>query len=125
MDAVIVKGALPESGLVDEANLLVRSLTITPQRTKRTFEGANGATFGIRYTNPLMVLAFSGWISTFAGLADAHPGSDVTDLANYEDAMHGFDPDEGTMVYEEPTRELDTENPAQVRFNVVQYPFVT
>src|SRR5688572_22449152 len=124
MEPIILYGALPEGGLVDEPNLLVQSLTMTPARTKRTYEGGNGATFAVRLTNPLLTFNFRGYISAYAGLADAEPGSEVTDLANYEGTIHGFDPADGVMVYEDPSRELDTENPAQVTFNVVQYPFV-
>jgi len=124
MEPIILYGALPENGLVDEPNLLVQSLTITPARTKRTYENALGATFAVRLTNPLLTFNFRGWISAYAGLADAHPGSEVADLANYDAALHGFDPADGVLVYEDPSRELDTENPAQVSFNVVQYPFV-
>lgn len=124
VDAIIQYGAIPEGSLVDEPNVLVQSLTITPAREKREFKGGNGAIFALQYRNPIISFAFRGFVSAFAGLANAHPGSEVTELANYEAAIHGFDPADGIMVYEDPSRELDVDNPAQVSFTVVQYPFV-
>ena len=103
---------------------MVQSLTITPQRTKRTYQGGNGATFAVRLTDPLISFQFRGYISAYSGLADQHPGSEVVSLANFDAAIHGFDPSDGVMVYEDPSRELDTENPAQASFSVFQYPFV-
>ena len=122
--AMIQYGELPEGGLVDEPNLLVQSLTISPQRTKRTFQGGNGATFAVQFRDPQISFAFRGYIQAYAGMGDAHPGSEIAELANFDDTIHGFDPADGVMVFEEPSRELDTENPAQLSATVVQYPFV-
>lgn len=125
IDALIQYGTLPETGgPVDEPNLLVQSLTISPAREKKAYKGPNKATGALQYTDPIITFAFKAYISAAAGLAIAHPGSLVTELANFAAARHGFDPEQGIMVYEDPSDELDNENPDSVSFNVVGYPFV-
>lgn len=126
VDAIIQYGQLPEEAtLLDEANLLVNSLTITPAREKKLYKGAaTRATQGISYTDPILTFAFDCYVGTAAGLATQHPGTLVTELENYAAARHGFDPEQGIMVYEDPTDELSNEDPDKVNFSVVQYPFV-
>ena len=125
IDAIIQFGNLPATGgPVDEPAVLVQSLTITPGREKKEFKGTNKATAALQYTNPQLTFAFKAFISTETGLAIAHPGSQVTELANYAGAIHGFDPEQGIMIYEDPSRDLDLENPDSINFNVVSYPFV-
>lgn len=127
VDAIINYGTLPATagGIVDEPSLLVQNLTISPTREKKDYKGGNKAVQGLQYTNPLISFAFKCIISEDSELAAAHPGTAVTDLANFAAAIHGFDPGQGIMVYEDPTRDLDTENPDMVNFTVVNYPFVT
>jgi hypothetical protein len=124
-DAIITRGNIPDNGtLVDEPALLVQSLTITPAREKKTFKGAtNKAIAGIQYTNPTITFAFSCIISEETGLAAEHPGNLVTELANFAGDLHGFSAEDGIMVFEDPVRKLDTENPDMLDFSVVQYPF--
>lgn len=123
---IIIHGNLPEvDGLVDEPNLLVQNLSIAGAREKKLFKGATTkATAGILLTDPTLTFSFQAIVSEFAGLADQHPGTAVTELANFADEIHGFDPEEGILLYEEPTRELSIEDPAQVNFTVTHYPFV-
>ena len=92
-----------------------------PIRLATTIIEATGV---LQYTDPTIVFAFKAFISAAAGLAIAHPGSQVTELANFAAARHGFDPEQGIMVYEDPSDELDNENPDAISFNVVGYPFV-
>lgn len=126
VDAIIQYGPVPTTGgPVDEPSLLVQSISITPSREKKVFKGANKATAVLQYTDPTISFAFKAFISSETGLAAAHPGSQVTELANFAGAIHGFDPEQGIMVYEDPTRDLDQENPDAVNFTVRNYPFVT
>lgn len=125
IDAIIKHGSLPAaSDLVDEPDILVQSLTITPARETKLYKGPNKATQGIMLTDPTITFAFKGIISAVAGLADQHPGTVIADLANFQDSIHGFDPDDGVILYQDPSRELSQEDPAMVSFTAIQYPFV-
>lgn len=125
VQAIIKHGNLPAvDGLVDEPNILVQNLTITPGRELKEFKGANKAVQGLLLTNPTLKFAFKAIISEEAGLADQHPGTEVTELANFAAEMHGFDPEEGMMVYLDPSRDLTTEDPDMINFTVAHYPFV-
>jgi len=125
VDAIIQHGVIPSAGLlVDEANMLVQSLTITPAREEKAFKGANRATQGLLYTNPTLAFAFKAIISDVSGLADQHPGTEVTELANFAGDIHGFDPDQGTLIYKDPSREEDNDNPDMVNFTIAHFPFV-
>lgn len=111
--------------MVDEPALLVQSLTITPSREKKTYKGATTkAVEGIQYTNPMLTFAFSCYVSEETGLAVEHPGGLVDELANFGAEMHGFDPADGILVFEDPVRKMDLENPDALDFNVVSYPYV-
>jgi len=126
VDAIIQYGSLPATGgPVDEPNMLVQSLTVTPTREKKAFKGANKATAALQYTDPMITFAFKAYVSTAAGLAIAHPGSQVTELLNFAGIVHGFDPEQGILIYEDPSLELDNENPDTVSFTVASYPFLT
>ena len=125
VEAIIKHGNIPETGgLVDEPSLLVQSLTIKGERDEKTFKGANKATQGILETDPRLTFEFKAIISEYSGLADQHPGTAVTELANFAAALHGFDPEEGTLVYKDPSRDMDNENPDMVNFTVTHWPFV-
>lgn len=121
---IITHGTLPDIELVDEPNVLVNSLSVTPTRDKQEIKGSKGEVKAVRYSNPTITFAFDGYISTLAGLADEHPGTAVASLLNFQDPIHGFDPVDGVMVYEDPSRDLSTEDLAKVKFNIIQYPFV-
>lgn len=123
--AILQYGTLPADGtLLDEADLLVQSLTITPAREKKLYKGPNRATRGVSLTDPLLTFAFNAYVGTAAGLAIQHPGTIVSSLANFAGAIHGFDPAQGILLYEEPSTELTNEDADMVKFNVVHYPFV-
>ncbi len=125
VDANIQYGDIPSTGgIIDEPNLLVQSLTITPRREKKAYKGANKATAGLLYTDPLISFAYKAIISEEAGLADGHPGSEVASLTNFAAARNGFDPADGILVFEDPSVELDQENPDMISFTVVNYPFI-
>ncbi len=125
-DARIVQGNLPaDISLVDEPNMLVQSLTITPSREKKEYKGANKAIQGIEYVNPLITFAFEAYISDYTGLCDQHPGTTVASLTNFAAARFGFDPSDGIMVFEDPSTTQNLEDPETITFSVVQYPFVT
>jgi len=125
VDLIIKHGEIPSiDSPVDEPNILVNSLTITPSREKKTYKGESNSTVGLTFTDPLLTFAFDGYIKTNAGFADQHPGTAVASLANFDASTFGFDPADGVMVYEDPSRECTTEEIAKAKFNVVQYPFV-
>lgn len=124
IDAIIKYGDISDLGLIDEPDLLVQSLTITPARTKNNWLGANLATRALRYTDPILTFAFTAIISTVTGFANQHPGTSVADLLNFAGNVYQFDPERGIMVYEDPSRNLTLENEPEVSFNVVHYPFI-
>lgn len=125
VDATIQYGDIPETGgIIDEPNLLVQSLTITPRREKKAYKGGSKATTGLLYTDPQISFAYKAIISEESGLAVGHPGSEVTSLTNFASARYGFDPADGILVFEDPSVELDQENPDMISFTVVNYPFI-
>jgi len=126
VDAIIQHGTLPDTAtLVDETNLLVQSLTVTPGRELKEYKGAsNRAVQGLSLTNPTITFDFDCFVGTAAGLAIQHPGTAVAELANFAAARHGFDPTQGTMVYLDPSDEFSNEDPDKIKFKVTQYPFV-
>lgn len=124
LDAIIQYGDIGTTGLLDEPALLVQSLNIKPTREKKMWKGPNLATRAIRYTDPMITFEYKAIISENSGLADQHPGTLVTELANYAAEIFGFDPLLGIMVFEDPSRDMNLENPSETSFSVVQYPFV-
>jgi hypothetical protein len=123
--ARIVHGNLPNDvSLLDEPDMLVQSLTITPSREKKEYKGANGAVQGLEYKNPLMSFAFESYISERTGLCDQHPGTTVATLTNFAAARFGFDPTDGIMVFEDPSTTQNLEDPETISFTIVHYPFV-
>jgi hypothetical protein len=116
-------GTLTSTTLVDEPNVLVESLTITPERTKKEYKGAS-ATKALRFTDPKISFAFSGTVANQAGLADQHVGTSIASLANFSSSRFGFDPADGVIVFEDPSATENGEDPTQLSFTAVQYPFV-
>ena len=124
--SVLQWGALPAAAaLVDEAELSVKTLTRKPSREKKTYKGAKGAINGLRFINPMMTFSFVGVPSSTTGFAAQHPGTGVTSLLNFGASVHGFDPAQGVLVFEDPEDTLNQEDPLELKFDVVQYPFVT
>jgi hypothetical protein len=124
IDAIIKYGYISDLGLIDEPDLLVQSLTITPTREKQNWKGANLATRALRYTDPILTFAFTAIISAVTGFANQHPGTSVADLLNFSGNVYQFDPERGIMVFEDPSRSLTLENEPETSFNVVHYPFI-
>ena len=125
IEAIIKHGNLPATdSLVDEPNMLVQSLSIKGQREEKMFKGANKATQGVLETDPKLTFEFKAIISEYAGLCEQNPGTQCTELANFAADIHGFDPTEGMMIYKDPSRDLDTENPDMLSFTVLHLPFV-
>jgi hypothetical protein len=123
--AIIQHGPLPAGGgFVNEPNMIVEDLTITPQREEKRHKGVSRATEALEYTDPTLVFAFQAKISELAGLSDQHPGTAVESLANYSGAIHGFESTQGIMVYKDPSRQMNTEDPRKINFTVEQFPFV-
>ena len=126
MDAIITHGGAPAGTLVDEPDMLVTSLTITPQRTEGRYRGANKATQFVTETDPILDFQFSAIIGAFSGLCDQEPGTAVASLDNFSDEIHGFDPTDGMLIFRDPSRELSSdETPDSITFTVTHFPFVT
>jgi hypothetical protein len=127
MNAIISHGVLPSAAtLVDEPNLLVQSLTITPQRTEQRYKGPNRATQGITETDPVMDFAFQAIVTTASGLAVQEPGTLCTGIANFAESatIHGFDEEDGILLYRDPSDSKDTDNPDSISFTITHFPFV-
>jgi len=126
VDAIIQWGSIPDTiTLVDEPDVLIQSLTITPAREEKYYKGAaSRADEGVSLTNPSLTFAYKAYVSTEAGFAIQHPGTQVTELANFASAKFGFDPTQGMMIYKDPSRELTIEDPDMVNFSVVHKPFI-
>lgn len=124
--AIIQWGALPDTAtMLDEPNVLIQSLTITPAREEKAYKGAaTQADEGIRFTNPSLTFAFKAYVSAESGFATQHPGTQVDELANFAAVKFDFDPTQGMMIYKDPSRELTIEDPDMVNFTVVHKPFI-
>ena len=121
----IVHGNIPaDVALLDEPNMLITALVTTPARTKTVYKGVNRAVCGVEFTDPMLDFAFDGHVSTRAGLSTGHPGTAVTELANFAGARFGFDPSVGTLVYEDPVSTQNVNDPEIIKFKIVHYPFV-
>ena len=125
--AILNYGALPDIvTMVDEANILIQSLTVTPKREEKRYKGAaTRATEGISMTDPTLTFAFKAYVSAEVGLSIQHPGTQVATLANFAGATYGFSPSDGIMLYKDPSRELSIDNPDMISFTVEHLPFVT
>lgn len=111
---------------VDEPGVLVNSLTIAAAREKKLVKGADSCTHGIRFQDPTLTFSFDGYISSTGAddLSNLHPGTAVASLANFNEVIHGFDPTDGVMVIEDPSRQLSSEEICKTTFSIVQYPMV-
>lgn len=125
VSAKITHGTLSSAlSLNDETNLLVKNLTISAARDRQDYRNANNGIKALEYTNPTLSFAYRCEVSTNSGLADEHPGTAVTSLANYASDIHGFANTEGVMVYEDPSRDIPFDRLGELSFTVVQYPLV-
>lgn len=123
--ALITHGNIPSDiTLLDEPDMLVQSLTVTPTRTKKEYRGANRATQGIEFTDPKMSFAFEAYVSERTGLCDQHPGTVVTELLNFAGGRYGFAPADGVMIFEDPSSTQNLQDPETISFTVWHYPFV-
>jgi hypothetical protein len=123
--SILQWGELPADVMLDEADLSIKTLSRKASRTKKTYKNAKGATNGLRYIDPLLTFSFTAVPSAAAGLAIQHPGTGVTSLLNFAAAVHDFDPSEGVLIYEDPEDTFNQEDPQEIKFDVVQYSFVT
>jgi hypothetical protein len=123
VQAFVQHGTLASSALLDEPNVLVTSLTVTPAREEKLYK-FGGVTKVARYIDPIISFAFSGIIKALAGLSDQHPGTSITSLANFAANRHGFDPADGVIVYKDPSTEETGDDPTQISFTATQYPFI-
>lgn len=125
IDAIIQYGEISEQSMVDEPSMLVQSLKITPSREKQSWKSATTlAISALRYTNPMISFQFNALVSENSAMCNQHPGTLVVELLNFAGNIFQFDPDEGILVFEDPSRDLSLENPTETDFTVVQYPFI-
>jgi hypothetical protein len=110
--------------------VFVESLTFKFTRERREYRNNLYAFRILKYVNPLLVMAFAGWLTTDAGAGNVGGqavGTEVSALANFGAARRGFDATTGTvgtMIMEDPEDELSIENDAKTKFNVLWAPFV-
>ena len=123
--SILQWGALPATELLDEPDFSVKTLSRKPMRTKKVYKNAKGATNGLRYIDPLLTFSFVGVPSAEAGFAIQHPGTGVASLLNFTTDIHGFDPSEGVLIFEDPEDTLNQEDPLELKFDVVHYSFIT
>jgi hypothetical protein len=125
MEAIIQHGTVADTAFLDEPDLLLQSLTITPQRTEGRYRGPNKATQLVTQSDPVVDLQFSGIIKDFAGFVIRGPGAAVWAVANYAAEQNGFDPADGMLIYRDPGRELSSdETPDSINFTITHLPFV-
>jgi len=123
VQAFIQHGTLVNSALLDEPNILVNSLSVTPAREEKLYK-FGGVTKVARYTDPTISFAFSGIVEALSGLGDQHPGTAITSLANFASARHGFDPGDGVIVYKDVSTEETGDDPTSISFTAQQFPFI-
>lgn len=127
-DAILEHGTMSADEFpIDEPNLLLKSLNIVPKREKKMYKGPDKVTRLVRFQDPTIEFDFDGIILALdAALTDQHPGTLVDALANFPDdtPIHGFTNDAGLMIYEDPTRSGNNEDPGECKFKVIQYPFL-
>lgn len=119
-------GSASANSLKDESGILVDSFTFNATRTKTELMDEDEKVVQVRLTNPLATLAFSGRIiGTPSGLANQHPGELISSLQNYQSSMHGFDPTEGIILYEDPSRDYSRDNRfVGISFSGVHYVYI-
>jgi len=126
VDAIIEYGTMPANEFpVDEPNILLKSLKVSPKREKKSYKGPDKVTRALRYQDPTIEFDFDGQVMAFSGFCDQHPGTLVDSLANFGDTIHEFDPDDGILVYEDPQRDGNNEDLVSCQFKVIQYPFIS
>jgi hypothetical protein len=132
-DCQIDHGALASNSDCDisaEIGILVNTLNVSATREKKVFKGAAGCTEGLRYLDPLLTFDFDGYMAPVVladeddDLSNMHPGTAVASIANYTGAIYGFDPSDGVLVLEDPSRQLSNEDLCKATAKIVQYPFV-
>ncbi len=108
----------------DEENLDVQDFKRKFSRETRDRKNRFGNLRRREYFNPICALSFTAFIVTQAGLADQHPGTRVTALANYATTRCGMDPTAGTMMLDDAEDSLSLEEDLKVAMNVTHAPFV-
>ncbi len=124
LDIILTQGTIANHGLVDEPNILVESLTVTPERDEKMYKSGTGATTAYGARDPKISFEFSGWVKAKAGLADQHPGTTVASLANYQGAKNGFDNTMGVMIFKDFSSDQSPDDPEKIKFKVLQLPFI-
>ena len=110
--------------LLDEDNLDVIDFKRKFTREKREKKNRFGAVRRVEMFNPMVAISLTAMLVTQAGLADQHPGTRVTALANYATTRCGMDPSVGTMVLDDAEDTLSLEEDLKYAINITHYPFV-
>lgn len=128
---VIIHGTSASGDLVDEPSntpsVLVESLSFKFTRERIEYRNRNKAFRKLKYVNPLLVMAFAGFLTAAAGsgnVGGAHAGTEVASLSNFAAERRGMDPAVGTLILEDPEDELTLEEDSKTKFNVLHAPFV-
>ena len=130
--AVIIHGTAATGGPVDEPSstpgVLVESVNFKFSRERLEYRNKYKAFKKLKYVNPLLVIAFDGYITADASSSNVggrHVGSAVTSLSNFAAERRGMDPAVGTLIFEDPEDDLTLEDDDKTKFNVLHAPFVT
>lgn len=131
--SVIAHGTAASGDLLNEPNstpgVFVESLSFKWTRERREYKNNLGAIRKLKYVNPLLAMAFAGFLTADAGsgnVGGAATGTEISALANFAAARRGFDPSSsvGTFILEDPEDELSLEEDAKTKFNVFWFPYV-
>lgn len=128
MDAIIYHNWTPLTGLiVNEPNLLVRSVKRKPTREKTWRKGTvTRAEERGKYTNPLLTITMDADVTAQSGLGSLGVGKAVSaGLANFDGVWREHDPADGTVILDEvdDSSEVDADEPLTATFTFVHRPF--
>lgn len=132
--SVISHGTAASGDITDEPtntpSVLVESVNFKFTRERREYKNRLGALRKLKYVNPLVVIAFAGWITSDASstnIGGCEPGKEIAALSNYAAARRTFDPvtsTVGTLIAEDPEDDLSIEEDAKTKINILWAPFV-
>jgi|GEM_PF-7127001 len=130
---IIASGSYPRLNIViSTADVLMDSVTRSAKRTEDLFIGAvSKAVIMADYSNPVLELAFVGFVAAWSGFASQHPGTSVAlaDIPGWPSGsganVHGFDGSTGVFIFEEPKSSGKREQKlTDIDFNIKHYPFM-
>jgi hypothetical protein len=128
MDVILYHNWTPlTSMVVNEPNLLVRSVKRKPTREKVWRKGTTSqAEERGKYKNPLLTITMDADVIAQTGLGSLGVGKAVSaGLANFDDVWREHDPDDGLVVLDDvdDSSEADSDEPLTSTYTFVHRPF--